>query len=68
MTAMLPPDFVTSKNGVRSNLPVGDATWRWVNEDFNTPDRVPYVGAPSEEAKGLYIATGFNGWGTAPSR
>jgi glycine/D-amino acid oxidase-like deaminating enzyme len=37
--------------------------WHWVNEDYNTADRVPYVGAPSTEAAGLFVATGFNGWG-----
>jgi len=71
----LGPTFTTGHDGdvagrlrrleewVRSNLTVGDAAWRWVNEDYNTPDRVPYVGAPSPEAESLYIATGFNGWG-----
>jgi Rieske Fe-S protein len=34
-----------------------------VNEDYETPDRVPFVGRPSDDAPGLYIATGFNGWG-----
>jgi len=24
---------------------------------------VPFIGAPSEKAPGLYVATGFNGWG-----
>jgi glycine/D-amino acid oxidase-like deaminating enzyme/nitrite reductase/ring-hydroxylating ferredoxin subunit len=28
------------------------------------PDRVPFIGAPSQKkSPGLYIATGFNGWG-----
>jgi Rieske Fe-S protein len=48
----------------RENFPVGEALWRWCNEDYDTEDRVPYVGAPSpEEAPDFYIATGFNGWG-----
>lgn len=75
LLVVLGPTFTTGHDGdvaarfrqleewVRSNLPAGDATWRWVNEDYNTPDRVPYVGAPSDEANGFYIATGFNGWG-----
>ena len=45
------------------NLPVRQAAWRWFNEDYDTPDRVPYVGEPEKKSKGLYIATGFNGWG-----
>ncbi len=48
---------------VRQHLPVGDAAWRWVNEDYDTPDRLPFVGRPSTKAPGLYVATGFNGWG-----
>ncbi len=48
----------------RENFAVGDALWRWCNEDYDTEDRVPYVGAPApDEAPGFYIATGFNGWG-----
>jgi glycine/D-amino acid oxidase-like deaminating enzyme/nitrite reductase/ring-hydroxylating ferredoxin subunit len=44
------------------NLEVGDAAWRWVNEDYDSPDRLPFVGA-SCQAPNLYIATGFNAWG-----
>jgi glycine/D-amino acid oxidase-like deaminating enzyme/nitrite reductase/ring-hydroxylating ferredoxin subunit len=47
---------------VRRNLDVGAAAWRWVNEDYDTPDRIPYIGA-LPKAPGLYVATGFNAWG-----
>src|SRR5262245_5458430 len=46
----------------RRNLRVGDAAWRWVNEDYDSPDRLPFVGA-SSRAPNLYVATGFNAWG-----
>jgi nitrite reductase/ring-hydroxylating ferredoxin subunit len=46
----------------RQNLDVGDAAWRWVNEDYETPDRVPFVGEVPQAPR-LYIATGFNAWG-----
>jgi len=46
----------------RQNLDVGDAAWRWVNEDYETPDRVPFVGEVPQAPR-LYIATGFNTWG-----
>jgi glycine/D-amino acid oxidase-like deaminating enzyme/nitrite reductase/ring-hydroxylating ferredoxin subunit len=46
----------------RGNFEVGDAAWRWVNEDYDSPDRLPLVGA-SSQAPSLYIATGFNAWG-----
>ena len=48
---------------VQSNLTVGEAVWRWANEDYDTADRVPFVGQPSKKDRGLYVATGFNGWG-----
>jgi glycine/D-amino acid oxidase-like deaminating enzyme/nitrite reductase/ring-hydroxylating ferredoxin subunit len=48
----------------RTNLPVGEAVWRWCNEDYDTADRMPYVGQPDpKKASGFYVATGFNGWG-----
>jgi Rieske Fe-S protein len=49
---------------VRKNIPaVGAARWRWVNEDYDTQDRVPFVGAPAKTYPGYYVATGFNAWG-----
>ena len=71
----LGPKFNTGQDGdvaarfrdlerwVRQHLPVGDAAWRWANEDYDTADRLPFVGQPSKKAPGLYVATGFNGWG-----
>src|SRR5215204_3256841 len=71
----LGPKFNTGQDGnvaarfrdlegwVRQRLPVGDAAWRWANEDYDTADRLPFVGQPSKKAAGLYVATGFNGWG-----
>ena len=48
---------------VRDNIPAGDAAWRWVNEDYDSPDRIPYAGVVGPKAPGLYVATGFNAWG-----
>ena len=48
----------------RNNLPVGDTVWRWCNEDYDTADRMAFVGQPAPEtAPGFYVATGFNAWG-----
>ncbi len=70
----LGPKFETGQEGdvakhffeleawTRRNLGVGDVAWRWVNEDYDTADRVPYAGA-LKSARGLYVATGFNAWG-----
>ena len=75
LLVVLGPRFNTGQDGdvlrrfrdleswVRANVQVGDAAWYWVNEDYDFPDRIPFVGAPSNDKPGFYIATGFNGWG-----
>lgn len=72
---VLGPSFVTGNDGnvadrfrelerwVRTNIPAGDVVWRWVNEDYDSPDGVPFAGELGRDAPGMYVATGFNGWG-----
>ena len=72
---VLGPRFTTGHDGdvagrfreldqwVRANFAVGEVAWRWVNEDYDSPDRVPFAGELSKDAPGMYVATGFNGWG-----
>jgi glycine/D-amino acid oxidase-like deaminating enzyme/nitrite reductase/ring-hydroxylating ferredoxin subunit len=56
--------FRDLEHWTRAHLPVGEALWRWCNEDYDTPDRMPYVGQPdATKAPGFHVATGFNGWG-----
>jgi glycine/D-amino acid oxidase-like deaminating enzyme len=59
----LGPTFATGQleSWVRHNLPVEETAWRWVNEDYNTADRLPYVGVPSDETKNFYIAVSTAG-------
>ena len=38
---------------VRANLAVGDVAWRWVNEDYETDHRVPFVSMPPVNATGV---------------
>jgi len=59
----VPRLFHELEDWTRARFKVGDLVWRWGNEDYDTADRVPYVGAPSPDAPGFYIATGFNAWG-----
>ncbi len=72
----LGPKFNTGQDGdvarrlvelerwTRANLPAGEALWHWCNEDYDTADRMPYVGEPSpDDAPGFFVATGFNAWG-----
>ena len=72
---VLGPSFTTGNDGdvarrfrdlerwVRANIPAAEVVWRWVNEDYDSPDRVPFAGELSRDAPGMYVATGFNGWG-----
>ena len=56
--------FGDLESWVRQHFEVGDAIWRWCNEDYDTPDRVALAGEPDpEKAAGYHIATGFNAWG-----
>jgi glycine/D-amino acid oxidase-like deaminating enzyme/nitrite reductase/ring-hydroxylating ferredoxin subunit len=76
LLVVLGPSFQTGHDGdvaerfrelekwVRTNFKTGEAAWHWANEDYDTADRMPFVGAPSQQkSPGLYVATGFNGWG-----
>jgi glycine/D-amino acid oxidase-like deaminating enzyme/nitrite reductase/ring-hydroxylating ferredoxin subunit len=55
--------FEQLERWVRDNVPAGEVVWRWVNEDYDTADGVPFAGALTGEAAGMYVASGFNGWG-----
>ena len=55
--------FDALERWVRTSVPAaGEARWRWMNEDYDSPDHLPFAGA-MKKAKGLYVATGFGGWG-----
>lgn len=45
----------------QEHFDVGPAEYRWSTQDYSTADGVPLVG--TLDARGLYIATGFGGWG-----
>ena len=56
--------FASLEQWVRAHLPVAEARWRWCNEDYDTPDRMAYVGEPDpEQSPRLFVATGFSAWG-----
>jgi glycine/D-amino acid oxidase-like deaminating enzyme/nitrite reductase/ring-hydroxylating ferredoxin subunit len=56
--------FIELENWTRRHFQVGEPALRWCNEDYDTPDRIPYVGEPDPDGSpGFYIATGFNAWG-----
>lgn len=53
--------FRRLRDWTSEHFAVGEPAWRWTNEDYETADRVPFIGAPGK--RGFYIATGFNAWG-----
>jgi glycine/D-amino acid oxidase-like deaminating enzyme/nitrite reductase/ring-hydroxylating ferredoxin subunit len=56
--------FIELDHWAHEHLPVGEALWRWCNEDYDTADRMAFVGQPDpEQAPGFFVATGFNAWG-----
>jgi len=48
---------------VRRHFTVTGIPYRWTNEDYDSMDRLPYVGRLSSRAKHVRVATGFNAWG-----
>ena len=76
LLVVLGPKFNTGQDGdvarhfedleawTRAHFPVGAAAWRWCNEDYDTADRLAFIGQPDpEKSAGFHIATGFNAWG-----
>lgn len=56
--------FVALDEWAHRHLPVGEAAWRWCNEDYDTADRMPFVGQPDPDTSPCFhVATGFNAWG-----
>ncbi|SFG73663.1 Glycine/D-amino acid oxidase [Halopelagius inordinatus] len=37
--------------------------YRWSTQDFSTPDKVPFVGRLGPTTDGIYVGTGYGGWG-----
>jgi len=50
----------------RQRLPVESIDYHWFTQDQKTPDRIPWIGR-AREARHVYVATGFGGWGMTTS-
>ena len=48
---------------LRGHFPVSGIHCRWMNMDYDSPDKVPYVGRMPLFSRHLYLATGFSAWG-----
>jgi glycine/D-amino acid oxidase-like deaminating enzyme/nitrite reductase/ring-hydroxylating ferredoxin subunit len=47
----------------RKHFPVREVLYSWSTQDYETFDRIPFIGPASPLSKHLYVATGFKGWG-----
>jgi glycine/D-amino acid oxidase-like deaminating enzyme/nitrite reductase/ring-hydroxylating ferredoxin subunit len=47
----------------RERFPVKAVEYRWATQDNRTFDRLPYIGRATPNARHLFLATGFGGWG-----
>lgn len=47
----------------RSHFNIQPVEYRWMNQDYDSMDGVPYVGKLLPTTRHLYVATGFNAWG-----
>ena len=45
------------------NFAVGPIEYRWINEDYSSIDKAPFVGWSSSSEGAVMVATGFNAWG-----
>jgi glycine/D-amino acid oxidase-like deaminating enzyme/nitrite reductase/ring-hydroxylating ferredoxin subunit len=49
----------------RERFAVEEVLFRWGNQDYFSPDRIPLVGKLSVTTRRIYVATGFSAWGLA---
>jgi len=47
----------------REHFEVEWVAYRWSTQDFVTVDKIPFVGELGPATHGVYVATGFGGWG-----
>jgi glycine/D-amino acid oxidase-like deaminating enzyme len=58
-----PERYARVEAWAREHFPVQDVLYSWSTQDFETFDRIPFIGLSGPGAKRLYVATGFKGWG-----
>jgi glycine/D-amino acid oxidase-like deaminating enzyme/nitrite reductase/ring-hydroxylating ferredoxin subunit len=57
-----PGRYAALEHDMRHHFTVGETMYRWSTQDNFSVDGLPYIGAVPEH-DGLYVATGFAGWG-----
>lgn len=48
---------------IETHFSVRRIEYHWINQDYYSSDRIPYVGRVTPESEHIYTATGFGGWG-----
>lgn len=51
------------ERAARRDFDVAEVEYRWSTQDFASVDGVPLVGEAGPTTDGVYVATGFGGWG-----
>ncbi|MGE0079830.1 MAG: FAD-dependent oxidoreductase [Thiohalomonadaceae bacterium] len=57
--------FADLERFTRERFDVQEVLLRWGNQDYFSPDRMPFVGKLSPTTRRMYVATGFSAWGLA---
>lgn len=47
----------------KNNFEVDDPVYRWSAQDYQSVDKIPYIGTLTSKYKNIFVATGFNKWG-----
>lgn len=47
----------------RNYFSVNEPSHRWSAQDYESLDKIPYIGKISSKVQGVYVATGFRKWG-----
>ncbi len=47
----------------RDRFPVDEVVYRWSTQDYKPVDKLPFVGGLGAGVPGVFVATGFRGWG-----
>ena len=51
----------------QSHFNVSDISYRWSSQDYQSPDKIPYIGEITSNYKDIFVATGFKKWGMTNS-
>jgi glycine/D-amino acid oxidase-like deaminating enzyme/nitrite reductase/ring-hydroxylating ferredoxin subunit len=58
-----PERYARIEAWARKYFPVQEVVYSWSTQDYETFDRVPFIGLADPTSKNVYVATGFKGWG-----